>query len=237
MTPHHEMQAPATSAGSGPVFGPGDFVFLLVLAAALVGVVLSGRFTYREGVALETAKSNAQALVKWAEAVAATAAKDVPLTLALCGEMPGTEPERAATLAPEGQAGALRAQSAASASGGEASAEPTGSPEAVPPAQPPVAATWATCREALFTAGGPLSHLSNPLDTTNPVVGSVCEKRNRAVRGVVFLQKGTAPPPGMPSSVSWDALADEEPLGRGLMLRIQVCDPGGYPIRIGEVKL
>lgn len=242
MANQHKMQSPLDEAGAaaGAGFGLEDLMFLAVLVLALVGVVLASRFAYREGMALETVKSNAQALVKWADAVAATGAKDVPLTLALCGEIPDTVPEQAATIAPEGPVGLLAA--APAAQGALAATEgPAGvaaaSAEASPPAQPAVATTWGTCREALFTAGGPLSQLSNPFDNSNPVAGSVCEKRNRATRGVVFLQKGTLSPPGMPANVSWDALADNEPLVRGLMLRIRACDAGGYPIHIAEVKL
>ena len=111
-------------------------------------------------------------------------------------------------------------------------AEGQGSPE--PPA---IATNWATCREALFTAGGPLSHLANPFDRNNPVSGNKCEKKNPLTRGLVFLEKGTPSPPGMPPNVSWGPLGDEEPMARGLLLRVQACDAGGYPIRIAEVKL
>jgi hypothetical protein len=193
----HPLASAATPHPHG--FGAGDVAFLCVLALALVAVVLTGRFAYHEGALLETAKSNAQAFVKWAEAVAATADKDAPLTLASCGPMPG---------------------------------EAADEPEA-----PAVATNWVTCREALFTAGGPLSHLSNPFDANNPVAGSRCEKKSAATRGLVFLEKGTPSPPGMPPNVSWTPLQDDEPVARGLMLRVQACDAGGYPIRIAEVKL
>ena len=105
------------------------------------------------------------------------------------------------------------------------------------PEAPKVATTWATCREALFTAGGPLSHLSNPFDSTIPVAGNKCERRNRSTRGVVYVQKGTQPPPGVPGGASWSPIEDDEPMARGLLLKIQVCDAGGYTIGIGEVKL
>lgn len=203
MADQHTPASPLTPHPHG--FGAGDVMFLCVLALALVAVVLAGRFAYREGALLETAKANAQAFVKWAEAVAATAEKDVPLTLAQCGAMPGVSPEKA---------------------------------EAEPEPEPPAVATnWVTCREALFSAGGPLSHLSNPFDSNNPVAGSKCEKKSAATRGLVFLEKGTPSPPGMPPNVSWSPLHDDEPVARGLMLRVQACDAGGYPIRIAEVRL
>ena len=269
---------------AGPGIGAGDIGFLIFLVLALVAVVLSGRFTYREGTLLETAKGNAQEFMKWAEAVAATDAKAEPFTLALCASMPGElAPELAMKVAPEGAAGlpasardpgesagvaALAASAAASAAhhaGGHGA--PQGAPHAtvvdkalakdhakepsqaaVPetpaeaakdpgPEAPKVATTWATCREALFTAGGPLSRLSNPFDAVIPVAGNKCERRNRATRGVVYIQKGTQPPPGVPGGTSWSPIEDDEPMVRGLVLRVQTCDAGGYTINIGEVKL
>lgn len=256
------------SGGSG--LGAGDIGFLIVLVLALVAVVMSARFTYREGTLLETAKGNAQEFMKWAEAVAAPDSKAEPFTLALCAAMPGeVPPELAAKVAPEGAAGlpvsikepaeaASAAVSATStpvvlAAGGHGAthaAAPVGShgaghetvaakdaaAEAVPDA-PKVATTWATCREALFTAGGPLSRLSNPFDAAIPVAANKCERRNRSTRGVVYIQKGTPPPPGVPGGTSWSPIDDDEPMVRGLLLRVQTCDAGGYTINIGEVKL
>lgn len=248
----------------GPAFGLGDATFILLLVAAMVAVVFSGRFAYREGALLETAKGNAQQFMKWAEAVSGGDGKAEPFTLALCASMPGeVPPEVASGVAPEGAAGlpaAVRegadgagsatlaasgvvpvvahAHGAAPAAEGDHAREAQGTQEAgEAPAAPKVATTWATCREALFTAGGPLSRLSNPFDATIPVASSKCERRNRATRGVVHLQKGTQPPLGVPGGTTWSPLEDEEPMVRGLLLKVQACDAGGYPINIGEVKL
>lgn len=181
--------------------GLGDLAFLAVLGLAMVAVFLSGRFAYREGVLLETAKSNAQAFVKWTEAVAAAGEKGEAITLVQCSAMPGEALEPTDAVMPES------------------------------------AVVWATCKEALFSAGGPLSVLSNPFDNNNTVAGNKCERRNPATRGLVYLEKGTMPPPGMPGGVSWGTLGDDEPVVRGLILRVQVCDAGGYPIKIAEAKL
>ena len=83
----------------------------------------------------------------------------------------------------------------------------------------------------------PLSRLSNPFDAVIPVAANKCERRNRSTRGVVYIQKGTQPPPGVPGGTSWSPIEDDEPLVRGLLLRVQACDAGGYTINIGEVKL
>lgn len=196
--------------GSGPDIGPGmgtgDIAFLLLLVLALVAVVLSGRFTYREGMLLETAKGNAQEFMRWADSVSTAASKAEPFTLALCGPKPTD----------------LLAETAA---------------KDAAPETPKIATAWGTCREALFTAGGPLSHLANPFDAVIPVASNKCERRNRGTRGVVYVLKGTQPPPGVPGGTSWSPIEDDEPMVRGLMLRVQACDAGGYTINIGEVKL
>jgi hypothetical protein len=168
---------------------------------------------------LEAAKDNAQQVMKWAEAVAASDGKAEPFTLALCASMPGAVPQESAAAVVPAPEGAL--------------------PELAPaaPDTPPVATTWATCREALFTAGGPLSQLANPFAATIPVAGNKCERRNLATRGVVYIQKGTQPPPGVPGGTSWSPIEDDEPMVRGLLLKLQACDAGGFTIHIGEVKL
>lgn len=106
--------------------------------------------------------------------------------------------------------------------------------EAVTPAS---TVSWTVCRQVLLSEKGPLSELSNPFDKLNPVTGSKCERKQQALRGVVFFEKGTAAPPGMPPAVAWSPLSEDEALVRGLMLRVSVCDGGGYPVRIAEVNL
>lgn len=98
-------------------------------------------------------------------------------------------------------------------------------------------ADWANCRLALFAAGGPFAELTNPFNALNPVIGAKCEKKNPAARGLVTLEKGTPSIPGMPVNVSWEPLSDDQTLVRNMMLRVQVCDAGGYALKIAEVKL
>jgi hypothetical protein len=109
-------------------------------------------------------------------------------------------------------------------------------PAASAPGQP-AAPTWQACRQALFAQGGPLAGLANPFNAKNTVLGTRCERKSAATRGHVLVEKGTPPPPGMPGSVSWGPLEDKEPIAKGLMLRIQVCDAGGYAIKVAEVTL
>lgn len=111
------------------------------------------------------------------------------------------------------------------------SAAPAGqAPEAKPP-------SWSACRQALMSAGAPLAELANPFMASNALIGSKCERKLPASRGLVIVEKGTPTPPGLPPGVVWSALAEDEPMARGLQLRVQVCDGGGYPIRIAEVTL
>lgn len=114
-------------------------------------------------------------------------------------------------------------------------ASPSAQEEAqTPPAKAP---SWSACRQALMSAGAPMAELSNPFHSTNALMGSKCERKLPASRGLVVIEKGTPTPPGLPPGVAWSPLGDEEPLVHGLMLRVQVCDGGGYPIRIAEVNL
>ena len=96
---------------------------------------------------------------------------------------------------------------------------------------------WARCREQLLGAQGALSGMRNPFGPSAPVFSSACERGHYAGRGAVVLEKGTASPPGFPPSVSYGALEDAEPMVRGMLLRVLVCDPSGYGVRVAEVKL
>lgn len=98
-------------------------------------------------------------------------------------------------------------------------------------------ADWGSCRQALLAQGGPLAQLSNPFGPQNPVLGPRCDKKNPSMRGVVMLEKGTSSLPGMPAHVTWELLADEDALVRGMLLRVQACDAGGYALKIAEIKL
>lgn len=68
-------------------------------------------------------------------------------------------------------------------------------------------------------------------------MGVKCERDKPATRGQVVVEKGTPPPAGMSGSVSYGAIEDSEPMVKGLMLKILVCDKGSYPIKVSEVKL
>jgi len=97
--------------------------------------------------------------------------------------------------------------------------------------------TWQSCREALFAQSGALAQLSNPFDPANTVLGTKCEKRNAATRGLVLVEKGVPPPPGTTGAMTWAVLEDGDLVAKGLQLRIQVCDAGGYLLKVAEVKL
>lgn len=244
-------------------WGLSEVLFGAVLAAALVAVVLAGRFAYREGVLLETAKGNAQAVASWAQAVAAAHERNDTLPGGPCALVLGAAPapapatlaatELASAIAPQGQAVAPEpvAETAAGASAAAAPHVPGDKPvvahadkvapataaTAEPAASAQAQVTWKTCHEALFAQSGALANLSNPFDAANTVLGTRCEKRNPATRGLVLVEKGGAPPPGTSGSLTWAALEEADPIAKGVQLRIQVCDAGGYLVKVAEVKL
>lgn len=267
-------------------WGVSEVLFFCVLALALTAVVLCGRFAYREGTLLEIAKSNAQAVAKWAETAAAANEKGVAFAPQACSVRlmpPAPPPESAAGVLPEAtvarddlqapaQGQAERSASAASAVVVEVRAAPAAqgassplvrvgfgmlpakagegpgehveeSPAPAPRAQAVAAAadtpapTWKSCLEALLAPGGPLASLSNPFNAANGVIGPKCERKSALTRGLVLVDKGTPPPPGSPTPVLWAPIDDGEAVAKGLMLRIRVCDPGGYPLAVAEVTL
>ena len=98
-------------------------------------------------------------------------------------------------------------------------------------------ATWQACREALFGPAGPFAQMRNPFNAANTVLGTQCQRKSAATRGHVLVHKGTPPPPGMAGSMFWSPLEGKEALVKGLQLRVQVCDAGGYAIGVAEVTL
>jgi hypothetical protein len=181
----------------------GEIGFLVLLAAALVCVFLSGRFAWREASLFQQAKDNGQALLQWANAVAASHDGKGALAPTVC----------------------LR-----DAGGGDGA-------DAAGAAGVTTALTWQQCREQLLGAQGALAGVQNPFGGRAPAFSAACERGHYAGRGAMAVEKGTASPPGFPPSVGYGPIEDDEPLVRGLMLRVLVCDPSGYGTRVGEVKL
>jgi len=77
----------------------------------------------------------------------------------------------------------------------------------------------------------------NPFGAKASTFAPACEKGHYLGRGAIVVEKGTASPPGFPPSISYAPIPDDEALVKGLMLRVMVCDPSGYAVRVGEVKL
>lgn len=193
--------ASASPAGQPPALAArltwGEVGFLVLLFLALVCVVLSGRFAYREAALFQQAKDHGSALLHWATAVAAASEGHPALSSQVCQQPDAT----------------VEAQTA----------------------RAPL--TWAQCREQLWAEHGPMAGLANPFGAKAPLWMGGCERGHYAGRGALVLEKGTASPPGFPPSVSYASLGDEEPLTKGMLLRVVVCDPSGYGVRVGEVKL
>ena len=53
----------------------------------------------------------------------------------------------------------------------------------------------------------------------------------------MLVHKGTPPPQGVAGTMYWSPLEGQEALVKGLNLRVQVCDAGGYAIKVAEVTL
>lgn len=246
-------------------WGLSEVLFTSTLLAALAGVVYCGRFAYSEGSLLETAKGNAQTFVRWAEGVAAANEKGAAFTPQACSVRlvpPPPPPESAAGVLPEGTvaragdaaSGAAPAQAASAAvvlvglsmlpaKAGEGPGEqieesaPAAAQAAPAAAADPPAPTWKACRDALFAAGGPMAGLTNPFNVANGVIGPKCERKSALTRGVVLVDKGTPTPPGTAAPVVWSPIEEGEAVVKGLMLRVRVCDAGGYALAVAEVTL
>ena len=208
---------------------PSEVLFLLSLPVALAAVIYSGTLSFKEGQRLEVAKSNGQELVKWAETAASANEKGEPSTPQDCSAVAAAD--KVATSASAAEPAAAGSAVSATPAAPASAAAPSNSSASAPPS------TWGKCKQALLAPGGLLAQAKNPFNPEEPVVGVKCERDKPATRGQVVVEKGTSPPAGMSGSVSYGAIEDSEPMVKGLMLKILVCDKGSYPIKVSEVKL
>ena len=226
---------------------PSEWLFLGSLPLAVVAVIYSGTLSFKEGQRLEGAKANAMELAKWAEEAGAKHEKGEPTLPAECSAITAPAPTASATAAsadpaqqPASSAEAHAPESAASSAGAASSAAlpATGAvaAHAASAASAPPS-TWAKCKHALVSPGGPLAEAVNTVNPKEPVLGVKCERDKPLTRGQVVVEKGTSPPPGISGSVAYAAIEDSEPMVKGLMLKILVCDKGSYAIKVLEVKL
>ena len=232
---------------------PSEVLFLLSLPLALAAVIYSGTLSFKEGQRLEVAKANGQGLVSWAEAAASANEKGESFEPHACSTVQPVEKvasdsashSASAAAAHEAQEGSSAASSAESSAGtaSAAPAAPAASAAVVLAATSAASAasvpapTWGKCRQALLAKGGPLAEAKNPFNPKESVLGTKCERDKPLTRGQVVVEKGTSPPAGISGSVTYGAIEDSEPMVKGLMLKILVCDKGSYPIKVAEVKL
>lgn len=94
--------------------------------------------------------------------------------------------------------------------------------------------TWSDCAKALRTSGAPLADKSNSF--TGKPIGLIgeCNPHDTETVGQIAVHKISPTPPGsaVPNVVS--PIADDEPINQHLLLRLHICDKGGYAILIGE---
>ena len=98
-----------------------------------------------------------------------------------------------------------------------------------------VAGTWGPCF-AYIMSKTELKELSNPFFNAPPKLIAQCVPSDRTVMGSIALENLVATPAGSANPLVISPLSDETPIDTKLLLRMSVCDKGGYAIKISEFE-
>ncbi len=94
--------------------------------------------------------------------------------------------------------------------------------------------SWANCATAIFADGGALARARNAFTEQPLQILERCIPGDSATVGHLVVEKLVPTPPGSAIPVVISPLAGDDRIDQRLQLRIQVCDKGGYAIRVGE---
>lgn len=97
-------------------------------------------------------------------------------------------------------------------------------------------ATWSGCAKAVFSDRGPLSAARNTFSSEPLQFVERCSPGDSATVGQIVVEKVVPTAPGSAIPVVVSALAGDDRIDQRLLIRIQVCDKGGYAIRVGETE-
>ena len=97
----------------------------------------------------------------------------------------------------------------------------------------PVAGTWGPCFAYIMTKTE-LKELSNPFFNTPPKQIAQCLTSDRTAMGAFVLENLVATPAGSAIPFVISPLSDVTAIDTKLLLRMSVCDKGGYAIKISE---
>ena len=178
----HAQVTMAPSDGK-PLFWDG--LFMLFLAACLLGSAYVGVLAYREGAKTEATKRTGEAWLQW-------------LT----------------------DNSALRAHE--------------GYPHSACAARP--GATWGGCQAWLLGPDGPFHHHRNAYVDEPLRVTATCGGGDRAVMGLLALEKVTPLPPGAAIPFVVGPLAPGDAIAERITVRVVVCNTDASPIRVGETE-
>jgi hypothetical protein len=92
---------------------------------------------------------------------------------------------------------------------------------------------WLDCREWLVSSSGPFRGLSNQINPSNKLFSPACDRTQLNTLGSIIFEKGTPKPPDG-ASLIYAPLADDEPLGGPLSLRLSICGRGFSVIHVAE---
>lgn len=92
---------------------------------------------------------------------------------------------------------------------------------------------WLNCREWMVSSSGPFKGLSNELSKSNKLFSPSCDRTQLDTLGAIIFEKGTPKPPDG-ASLLYAPLADDEPLGAPLALRLSICGRGFSVIHVAE---
>lgn len=196
-----------------------DALFMVFLVLMLAFVAWVGMLSFAEGMKNEVTKRNGEAWAKWLGDASAERFKP-GFAVAECAA--GASAEAVAAASPAAAKEAAKPEDAAAPPASENS-------NAAGPK------LWGECLKVLIKPGAPLAELVNPFsEQALDKVVVKCDPADHAMAGALVLEKITTTPLGSAVPTIYSPLADSDPIGQKLQLRVTVCDKGSYPVRIAE---
>ena len=95
---------------------------------------------------------------------------------------------------------------------------------------------WGDCFEAILENVKELQNQSNAF-TGQPIEFiAKCDPKDRATAGSIVLEKNVPTPPGSAIPLTTSQLVSMDAIDTKILLKLTVCDKGGYPIKVDELE-
>jgi hypothetical protein len=95
---------------------------------------------------------------------------------------------------------------------------------------------WGDCFEAILENVKELKNQSNAFTGQALEFIAKCDPKDRTTAGSIVLEKNVPTPPGSAIPLITSQLVSMDAIDTKIILKLTVCDKGGYPIKVDELE-